>query len=190
MKSKKYSERLFLAVELPRFARDQIMEARKLWRKQLQGDVRWVPPQQLFLPLRYLGELQVSKSKQLCRKLEQLCRETSPIQLSVDRIGGAPSDAEAQRLWLGFEPSNELENFRIAIEGCCRELKIDADKKPFGYRLTLSRSSQPQTIPNLNVKNNLKGFKVKGISLIESRTGQDGPSYHTLRKFALSGESR
>ena len=147
------------------------MEARKLWRKQLQGDVRWVPPQQLFLPLRYLGELQVSKSKQLCRKLEQLCRETSPIQLSVDRIGGAPSDAEAQRLWLGFEPSN-------------------ADKKPFGYRLTLSRSSQPQTIPNLNVKNNLKGFKVKGISLIESRTGQDGPSYHTLRKFALSGESR
>ena len=188
MKSKKYSERLFLAIELPRFARDQLVEARKIWRKQLSKDVRWVPPLQLFLPIRYLGELPVSKSKQLCRKLEKLSRETSPIQLSVDQIGGAPSQEEAKRLWLGFEPSAELENFRKAIENCCRELKIEADKKPFESRITLSRSSDSQPVPKLQVKNHLKGFKVKGVSLIESRLGQNGPSYHPVRKFALTAE--
>jgi 2'-5' RNA ligase len=188
MKPRKFSDRLFLAVVLPRFAREQIMEQRKKWRKQLKGDVRWVSPLDLFLPLRYIGELEMKKSKKLSSKLQKLCASTSPIQLVVDGIGTAPNAEEAKVIWLGLEQSTELAALRDGIEVSCTELKIARDKKPFQHRINLSRTSDPQAVPKLPIKQQLKGFKVKTISLMESRTGQNGPSYHVLRKFTLSAE--
>lgn len=187
MKSRKFSQRLFLATVLPRFAREQIIEARTRWRKQLDGDVRWVPPLQLFLSLRFLGELEVSKSKKLSNKLSKLCTSTSPIQLTIDKVGGSPNLEEATNLWLGLEASPELAELRNAIEQSCSELKISKDKKPFQPRIALSRTSGPLAVPELKIKSHLKGFKVKSISLFESRLGQNGPSYHVLRKFSLGG---
>lgn len=185
MKPRKFTDRLFLAAELPRFARERIMESRKKWRKQLQGDVRWVPPLNLFLKLRYLGELERKTSKQLSARLEELCAATPCIQLVVEGVGVSPNPAEATQIWLGLERSAELTNLRNSIEDGCRSLQIAKDKKPFQHRINLSKTSPPQAVGDLQIKNVLKGFRLKNIALMESRTGQNGPSYHTLRKFSL-----
>jgi RNA 2',3'-cyclic 3'-phosphodiesterase len=185
MKPRKFTDRLFLAAELPRFARERIMESRKKWRKQLTGDVRWIPPLNLFLQLRYLGELERGTSKKLSARLEELCASTPAIQLAVDGIGVSPNSSEATQIWLGLEESAELTNLRNSIEDGCRSLKIGNDKKAFQHRINLSKTSEPQAIPELHIKQMLKGFKLKNIALMESRTGQNGPSYHTLRKFSL-----
>lgn len=184
VKSRKFSERLFLAVELPRFAREQIVELRKTWRKQLEEDVRWVPPLNLNLPLRYLGELDVSKSKQLCTRLDTLAQATPAFQLSVDKVSASPSHSEAKIFWLGLKDSQELRALLNGIEECCFQLRLPKDKKPFEPRINLSRTSEPQKLPPLQVKE-LKGFKVKNFVLIEGRLGQSGPTYHQLRKFEL-----
>lgn len=186
MKSKKYSERLFLAVELPRFAREAIVEKRKTWRKQLEDDVKWIPPLNLRLVLRYLGEIEVSKSKQLCKKLETLAGGTKSFQLSVDSVGCSPSYTEATSLWLGFEQPEELIALLKEIGTICGQLKLPADKKPFEPRIPLSRTSDPQHIPVLSTKPEFKGFMVKSLALVESRMGPNGPSYHPLRKFTLA----
>jgi 2'-5' RNA ligase len=187
MKPRKFSERLFIVADLPRFVREQIVEARKVWRKQLSGDVRWVSPQNLFLPLRYLGELERSKSKKLSAKLEKACASIAPIQLVVDRTGASPSASEAKSIWLGLQHSKELKELQDLIEACCAELKIARDKKPFQSRINLSKTSEPQAVPELPIEQRLKGFKVQAISLMESRSGQTGPSYHIIRKFNLRG---
>ena len=186
MKSKKYSERLFLAVELPRFAREAIVEKRKTWRKQLEDDVKWIPPLNLRLVLRYLGEIEVSKSKQLCKKLETLAAGTEAFQLSVENVGCSPSYTEATSLWLGFEQSEELRALLKEIGAICGQLKLPADKKPFEPRIPLSRTSDPQHIPVLSTKPEFKGFMVKSLALVESRMGPNGPTYHPLRKFTLA----
>lgn len=187
MKTRKFSERLFLAVELPRFAREQIVLARKKWRKQLDQDVRWVPPLNLHLTLRYLGEVEVSKSKQLCSKLDHLSAETKAFLLSVDKVGASPSNSEAKSIFLRFEESPELQKFLQQIEGFCNELKLPKDKKPFEPKISLSRVFEPQPVPPLQIKPELKGFKLKNFALVESRLGQNGPSYYPLRRFELSG---
>jgi len=185
MSKKRFTERVFVAVELPRFARETLAEKRKVWRKQLEQDVKWVPTQQLRLILRYLGELEVSKSKQFCKNLEAYAAICKPFQLSVAEIGCTPSREEAIALWLSFERSDELVRLRSEIDAICQRLKLPADKKPFESRITLSKTSEPQRIPSLSVKPDFKGFKVRSLSLVESKKGQNGPTYHVLRKFTL-----
>lgn len=188
MDKRKYTQKLFLGIELPRFAREQIVIARKTWRKQITGDVRWVPPLNLNLVLRYLGELPVSKSKSLGKKLTQLSKEIKPFQMSVEGVGCVPNQKEAKSVYLGFEEPESLRLFRDQIEEYCLKIQIPRDKKPFVPRVTLGRSTEPQALPSLRIKPELKGFMVRNFSLIESRLGQNGPSYHQLRKFELSGE--
>ena len=188
MGSRKYTDRLFLAIELPRFAREQILDKRKKWRKKIDWDVRWIPPLNLRLALRYLGEIEVSKSKQLCRKIETLTGKTPPFQLTVDQVGGTPTNREAKSIWLSFEETSELKGLLKGIETASKELQLPKDKKPFKPRITLSRlATEPQSIPNLTIKPEFKGFKVKSLALVESRMGQNGPSYHQLKKFELLG---
>lgn len=190
MGSRKYTDRLFLAIELPRFAREQIIEKRKKWRKKIDWDVRWIPPLNLRLALRYLGEIEVSKSKQFCKKIEAFTGKTNPFQLAVDEVGGTPTHREAKSIWLSFEETSELKLLLKGIESACKELQLPKDKKPFKPRITLSRlASEPQSIPSLTIKPEFKGFKVKSLALVESRMGQNGPSYHQLKKFELRGSS-
>lgn len=184
-KSKKYTEDLFLAVELPRFARERIMEARKTWRKQLAEDVRWLPAQSLFLPLRHLGEIPVSKSKQLSGKLQKLCAELPLIQLAVDKIEAEPTKDEARFVFLAMERSEELNALRTSIDAFCRELALEKSAKPVERRIALSKNSEPQKLPTLDIKKHLKGFKAKELSLVETRPGPKGPTYRTLKKFPL-----
>ena len=105
---KKYSDRLSLAIELPRFAREQILQSRKHWRKQLSADVRWTPPLSLHLSLRYLGELNVSLSKNLSKRLTNLVKETPIFQLSLKGVGASPSEKEAEFIFLEFSEPKEL----------------------------------------------------------------------------------
>lgn len=188
MDKRKYTQRMFLGLELPRFAREQIVTARKTWRKQIEGDVRWVPPLNLNLVLRYLGELPVTKSKNLGKKLAQLSKQIKPFQISVVGLGYLPTQKEAKSVYLGFEEPEPLRLFRDRIEDYCQKVQIPRDKKPFEPRLTLGRATEPQNLPDLRIKPSLKGFTVRSFSLIETRAGQNGPSYHPLRKFELTGE--
>lgn len=186
MRPTRYSERVFLAIELPRFARDTLLEKRKLWRKQLDEDVKWLPPLNLRLVLRYLGDLQVSKSKQFCTRLEKMLKEFGSFQVSTDKVGCTPSASEATSLWLGVDGGEKLHQLRVEIDGLCAQLKLPPDKKPFEPRIALSRTSDAQRVPTLTVRPELKGFVVKTVSLVETRTGQNGLSYHPRRRFSLA----
>lgn len=188
MDKKKYTQRLFLSIELPRFAREQIVQARKTWRKQIEGDVRWVPPLNLNLVLRFLGELPVSQSKSLGKKLDQLSSQTKAFQMSVAGVGFLPSQMEAKSVYLELEEPEPLRLLREQIDEYCRKVQIPRDKKPFEPRVTLGWCSEPQSMPQLRIKPGLKGFMVRTYSLMEARQGQKGPSYHQLRRFSLSGE--
>jgi len=185
VKSRKFSQRLFLAVELPRFAREHLVQGRKLWRKQMDADFRWVPPLNLHLTLRFLGELEVAKSKALSKSLDALGQATSPFQLSLGKIYAFPSAQEAKGLSLEVEPSSELSELLKSIEGHCKRLQIPRDKKPFQSQITLARSAEPQIVAPLKAPKDLRGFMVRNFTLFEGRLAQNGPTYHALRKFDL-----
>ena len=185
MEKKKFSSRLLLAIDLPRFAREAVGEARKRWRKKLKKDVKWLPPGQLRLNIRSLGEMPVSKSKALSKRLEQFAKNTPSFQLTVDSIGASPSEDEAVWFWLGFERTIELDHFLEAIDDECHKSRVWKDRIPFKPSFILGQGFEPQKLPDLEIKSQFKGFKVRGFALYESRPGAQGPTYHQLRKFTL-----
>jgi RNA 2',3'-cyclic 3'-phosphodiesterase len=187
VKNKKFSERLLLAVELPRFAREHLVQGRKTWRKKIDGDIRWLPPLNLHLTLRFLGELEVSKSKLLSKNLATLAADTPVFQVSIGKLCALPTPKEARVVCLTIEDSDHLLKLVNDIESACQQLQLPKDKKSFQSQITLARSSEPQEIPDLKLSPGLKGFMVKNFSLIESRLGQNGPTYHPLKKFELQG---
>ncbi len=186
-KPKRYTQKLSLAIEMPRFVREQLMANRKQWRKQLEHEVRWESPKSLRMPLRYLGELEIGRSKALCKNLAALAENLAVFQLTVERLGGTPHSRAAKSVWLSFFKSEELSGFLRKVEEVCREMRLPRDRKPFAPRVTLGRSIEPQDISALETE--LKGFKVKSFQLLESRQGPAGATYHTVRKFSL-GTSR
>lgn len=187
--TKKFSQHLLLTIEPPRFLREALVRERKTWRKQLEQDARWVPALALHLTLRYLGELEVAKSKLLSKKLAATAATIEPFQVSLAGLGGHPSLEEGRTFYLSVVKSKPLKALVAAVEDCCKQLSLAKDKKLFESHITLARCKEPQSFTDLELPEELKGFTVRSFSLLESRSGPGGLSLHPLRRFELTATS-
>ena len=183
--TRRYSQQLLLTIEPPRFLREALVRERKKWRKQLEQDARWVPALALHLTLRHLGELEVSKSKLLSKKLTSAVAGIEPFQVSLAGLAGYPSLDQARTLFLDVNQCKPLKALLGAVEGCCRQLALGKAKHPFESRIVLARCKEPQSFAELELPPELLGFTVRSVSLLESRSGQNGLTLHPLRRFEL-----
>ncbi|WP_053057617.1 RNA 2',3'-cyclic phosphodiesterase [Rubrobacter aplysinae] len=182
--------RLFVAVvPPPDIQREALRQARSLsW----SGAVRWLPPENVHLTLKFLGEVPEtpdSKLPELHETITALCSGHGAFDLSLRGAGAFPSVRRACVLWVGAsEGSGPLGALARDLEDGLEKLGFGRETRPFRPHATVARAkgggarledpAAADTVGPLD-------FRAGSIELMRSRLSQEGAAYSNVASYPL-----
>ena len=133
--------RLFIAVRLPEAVKRRIEHAQRQLRGAVgETAVRWTPPEQLHLTLRFMGNVDAAKLEDLQAGLVQSCATTGPLRLQARGIGFFPVRGLPRVVWVGIEdPEGKLPVLVSALERSTAAFSSEPAGKKFTGHITLGR---------------------------------------------------
>jgi 2'-5' RNA ligase len=176
--------RLFVAIDVPEAVRDTLAALKR----ELSG-ARWVPPEQLHLTLKFIGNVDDAKVPDVVAALHTV--RGSPAELTVDGVGRFPPSQTAHVLWAGLRAGPELGALASMIEQSLVPLGIAADARPFAPHITLARLKDA---PMADVEAFLADhpalssptFTLDHFTLYRSVLTQHGATHTVVEHFVLS----
>lgn len=110
--------RLFVAIAVPASARGALDQVQRELKSSVPPrGVRWMPPEQFHLTLRFLGDVPLDLVAPLVESLVKTCSHVQPFSLRVRGIGFFPTARSPRVIWAGVESGDErLVEFQRQIE--------------------------------------------------------------------------
>jgi len=184
------TQRLFVGLSLPLPVRDDLT----MLMRRLEG-VRWIPSENLHLTLRFLGETDETRRRQIETTLERV--RVEPFVLPVEGVGIFPPRGPAKILWAGLGNAHtRLFQLRKQVDEALLSIDPTLDIRHFSPHITIGRLTEqhdPKALAKYlhhHAKFEAPPFRVSEFQLFASDGGRSGapPRYAVLRSFAL--ESR
>lgn len=134
--------RTFIALEIPDELQQMIHNETAQLRDTVGSLVRWVPPGNMHLTLKFLGNISPANVE----ILTQLIRaEADSCQSFVMKVGGLacfPSPKRPRVIYIGLQAPGELEALQHGIESATTRLGYESEARAFSPHLTLGRVRQ------------------------------------------------
>lgn len=181
--------RLFIALALPRSLRRSLERLQNM-QHGIYG-VRWVPPANMHLTLRFLGDTQESRLDDLNAALQRIA--VPAFELTLRGAGEFSHGQDKQSLWIGVEPSSALSHLHEKIETLVQREDFPPDRRRFTPHVTVARfgrSIRPAYIEQFIVGNALFTAGPETIpvfTLYRSYLGKRGATYVPLAHYPLDG---
>jgi len=182
--------RLFVALELaaaPRAALAAVCESGR------RGGVRWVPPENAHLTLKFLGEVADALLDDIKGALKAAAAPAKPFELSLAGGGCFPNERAPRVIWLGVgDGREEAAAAAAAVERALAPFGFDRDKRRFHPHVTIGRVKDARrgAATAAAKLEELADFTtpaapVTALSLIESTLAPAGSVYKTVARFAF-----
>lgn len=180
--------RLFVAIELPGEVRDRLA--------MLGAGVenaRWVPPENLHLSLRFIGEVHEPVVEDIIPALSRI--RMKPFALTLSGAGHFESGKRVRALWVGVEKSPPLIDLQDRIEAGLARAGIPRDGRRFTPHITLARlkNGAPGAVRNWLANSTLfrsVPFEVARFVLFSSHLGRSGSHYRHEHVFRFADGRR
>lgn len=146
---------------------------------------RWVPPENLHLTLRFLGNRPEAALAALDRRLGAI--ESPSFELALGGLGSF-GGRSPRVLWLGLDRGGaEAGRLAAAVEAACREAGIEAEERPFRAHLTLARARDREAgeVPALPAAPAIPPWTADRFVLFRSRLGGGPARYTELGSYPL-----
>lgn len=186
--------RAFIAIELPKVIREKLAEIQDELKKS-RADVKWVDPGNIHLTLKFLGERDDKKIREIGEVLEEVAAKTDAYAIRLSALGAFPRVESPRVLWVGLD-TGEAQTKDIAdkLESGIALLGIPKEDRPFSSHITIGRTRSGENIAQLSgllealekkpQEYNL-GFEVKKITLYKSTLTPAGPVYAPIKEVSL-----
>jgi 2'-5' RNA ligase len=183
--------RLFIALELTPVVRQSVQQTLEDIRHHFSSrSVRWVPPQNIHLTMKFLGDTDISQIEAVSDGLHQAIANFGTLEIDVADIGCFPNAKRPRIIWLGLnDRSGHLMAVRDSIETQIAPLGFPTEKRKFSPHLTVGRmrrgmesrqlSDIGQTVSRLKV-GHVDTWTSEFVSLIQSELLPSGAEYSTL----------
>lgn len=184
--------RTFIAIELPEEIKAYLAKIQNDLRK-IGADVKWVEPENLHLTLKFLGERDDKKIKQISELLKEISKDTTSYKIRISSLGAFPKTEAPRVIWVGIsEGDNQTKAIAKRLEEEIAHLGIPKEDRPLSSHITLGRTHSGLHVDKLsNELNNLAGkiisqeFSVTKITLFKSTLTAKGPIYEALKEINL-----
>lgn len=135
------SIRAFIAIDLSEEARAVLADVSETLAARVpQGAVKWVPPQNMHLTLRFLGNTPVAKLDALYAALDRTVAGHEPFSLRLDKVGCFPNERRPRVVWVGVQgDTDKAEALRRDIDEMLAPMGWEPEGRPFRAHLTLGR---------------------------------------------------
>jgi 2'-5' RNA ligase len=186
---------VFVAVNMPvRIQRDLARVTRRLSLASIP--VRWVPPQNLHLTLRFLGEQAESERGSIVDVLNRAAEDADPFEVSFGAVGAFPSPRQPKVIWIEVEAVPRLRLLRGSLEREMARAGFGTDAVPFRPHVTLGRASRGSTpgafrdfVPASGAIEVNSVLRVSALDLVRSRTLSGGAEYELLDRVRLGART-
>lgn len=152
--------------------------------------LRWVPPENLHLTLRFLGEVPLTRLPALLSTLRETLDGPRRFELSLQAISLFPNPRRPRALAALFADSPPLEALVTRVEAAVRDSGLPAERRGFRPHLTLARfrrGQRPGPLPEVQLQ--AARLEVDSVALVRSVLAPSGARYTTLGHFALNAAS-
>ena len=193
--------RAFIAVEIPSEIQQAIHEATSSLRGEVGALVRWVPPENIHLTLKFLGDVSPAHVEQLTQMLRAEADSCPAFDIHVCGLGSFPNSKRARVIYIGIQAPPELEALYLGIESSSRKLGYESDAsggRGFSPHLTIGRINQKITaVEGQIIRRALEAAKidslgsarVDSVQLYKSELQQTGSVYTKLFSASLKQPS-
>lgn len=154
--------RAFIALDLPGSVRNVLACLQDQLRQQ-RIRARWVPPANVHLTLRFLGEIPSDTLAQVAAVVEDSVFAVPAFDLVLQGMGAFPTFARARVIWAGLGGAvDALAAFKKRLDEDLMALdpvRFPAERRVFKGHLTLARiKSRPNPREFLNAMTQISGF--------------------------------
>lgn len=158
--------RLFVAIDLP----DQVKDVLAPLSHELPG-ARWVPPEQLHLTLRFIGEVGPQTLAAIKTALAGLSFQFFPLALCG--VGHFPPGKRPRVLWVGMDPSETLIQLQQDLELALFDVGLPPEERRFSPHITIARlkETDPAAVSSFEVRHRDRAcaaFEVREVILYSS----------------------
>ncbi len=175
--------RLFVALALPGRIRRRL--------SGLTGGVpgvRWTPPENYHLTLRFIGEVGRHQARDIDTALRDV--EAPGFSLRISGVGGFARRGRLRALWAGVDPEGALTHLQSKVERACQSAAMPPGGRKFKPHVTLARAKDaPETAADGFLSGNAglrtPFFEVGGFHLYESTLGGEGAHYEAIAEYPL-----
>jgi len=183
-------KRTFIAIPVSDETRRQIAALRQAV-PELRENVRLVPPENMHLTLKFLGDTDEKLIPEINRRITPIVADFTCFEFVCEKTGCFPNNHKPRVLWLGvsrgFEKIQELTRM---VENALTEFGFQPEGRGFQPHLTLGRVKDPRRNVAglerfLNYEINPTKNPVENVIFYESNLTSGGAIYTRLAVFNL-----
>jgi 2'-5' RNA ligase len=135
--------RLFIALELPPPAIEEIATFINDMPTMAGGNVRWIRRENVHLTLLFLGDTPTEKIPAVKEQLTKAASNTASFTLRLGETGAFPSYRSPKILWIGLDGDvKRLMQLQGRIEGAMRSIDFTPEKRQFTPHITVGRAER------------------------------------------------
>jgi 2'-5' RNA ligase len=187
--------RLFVAIPVPGAIKEKLGAIQRELRKRLaKASVRWTPPEQIHLTLRFFGAVTLEHLPQLQTALTNACAGSSPLQLQASGLGAFPPKRALRVVWAGVQDlSNQLALLQKSIETATADFGERPEPRDFSAHLTLARVKEIPRAEERALREFIadqthhlcREWSVTEIDLLKSQLGPSGARHSVVARYPL-----
>ena len=157
--------------------------------------VRWVPPQNMHLTMRFLGEITEPMIRALKDIVEQVTRSFPPFEMETAGLGVFPDTRNPRVIWAGVHSGgSHLERLYAALSRVLEETGFKTDNRPFKSHVTIGRikSGDAAAVIECLEESDKEVFgrsKIRDLLCYRSDLHAAGADYHLLWSLPLLGRA-
>jgi 2'-5' RNA ligase len=187
--------RCFIAVEIPgpvkRSLGDMIANLKKSG-----SDVKWLPPENIHITLKFLGSTDESLLEKIKGSLSKKFSPYSPFYITISGVGCFPDERRPRVVWVGtHESSGHVRDVHKAIEAEMAKFGFPVEEREFSPHLTIGRvkgrKGMAALMKMLDAYRQVSfgDLEVGGVTLMKSELNPAGAKYFPLAEIPFGGRT-
>jgi RNA 2',3'-cyclic 3'-phosphodiesterase len=155
-------------------------------------DIRWIPPVNYHVTIRFLGWTRAEAIGAVRDALDIAAAGISPLSYRIARLGAFATLDRATVLWAGVEAPGPMLELARQVEGACARLGYAAERRAFHPHVTIGRLREARAVREVVLPLAEQMFgdtSLDAITLFESETKSSGSVYRELHKIRLESRS-
>jgi 2'-5' RNA ligase len=148
------AQRLFIGVRLSMAALralEGFVPKLKARAHELGVPVRWIPPENYHVTLKFLGWTRAPVSSAIRDHLRKAVTAVAPFTFEVCSVGAFPDARRASVLWAGVggDGAKALTELAGHVDTACQDLGFSADERAYHPHVTVGRLRDPKNVTEM-----------------------------------------
>jgi 2'-5' RNA ligase len=189
--------RAFVAIRLPEHLPTALRAVQEQVQSGLPQDlVRWCPPEQIHLTLKFLGNIASASVGEVETALQTVCWNFAPLLLRAEGLGCFPNPNRPRVIWVGLGGDlPQLHALQSQLDSAMKSWVERNEERAFHPHLTIGRVREisPRAARQVGARiksihlSTLGEWKVSQLSLMQSKLHPEGAEHSLLATVSLRG---